>query len=196
MIQLTSKTQHASLVFPGVVFTIRKYSAGLKHRIALDVASIARRFNEISQELEPLRLQYRRDCDAAPDNEQPNPPIDLLALIAQRDQIIQEFDQAWVRAGFVRIDGAEIDGAPITADSLIESAPPEMYEDFLAFTKREYGLTETEKANLEPPSTLGGVAGGDSQPTSAENAGSKASTLPETAAAISPATSATPGQTT
>lgn len=58
-----------------------------------------------------------------------------------------EIDRVYVRWGLEGILGLEIDGAPATTESLIESGPEELFVEALTAIKAECGLTENERKN-------------------------------------------------
>lgn len=58
-----------------------------------------------------------------------------------------EIDRLYIRWGLDEIRGLEIDGAPATAESLIESGPEELFLEALAAVMSECGLVENERKN-------------------------------------------------
>lgn len=58
-----------------------------------------------------------------------------------------EIDRLYVRWGLEEIRGLEIDGAPATVQSLIESGPEDLFVEALAAIKAECGLAENERKN-------------------------------------------------
>lgn len=58
-----------------------------------------------------------------------------------------EIDRLYIRWGLEEVRGLEIDGAPATPESLIDSGPEELFWEALAAVKAECGLTETERKN-------------------------------------------------
>jgi hypothetical protein len=189
LISLESKTKFQSVTFPEVSFTIRRYSEGLRHKISLAVATLAREHNELSHEIEPLRIEYRTLYEAAADDAKPSAPVELLALLERRQQIVAELDHIWIRIGFVKAEGIEVDSSPLTAESLIETMPDlTFFNEVRDAIKREYGMTETERKNSLPPGTLEDQAAGKTSTSTADTANDKGSTSPEIAANTSPTT--------
>ncbi|HEY3825828.1 MAG TPA: hypothetical protein VGL82_14790 [Bryobacteraceae bacterium] len=58
-----------------------------------------------------------------------------------------EIDRIYIRWGLEEIRGLELDGAPATAESLIESGPEELFLEALMAVKAECGLLENERKN-------------------------------------------------
>jgi hypothetical protein len=58
-----------------------------------------------------------------------------------------EIDRIYIRWGLEEIRGLELDGAPATAESLIESGPEELFLEALTAVKAECGLVENERKN-------------------------------------------------
>ena len=58
-----------------------------------------------------------------------------------------EIDRLYIRWGLEEIRGLEIDGAPATAVSLVESGPEELFLEALTAVKAECGLLENERKN-------------------------------------------------
>jgi len=58
-----------------------------------------------------------------------------------------EIDRLYIRWGLEEIHGLEIDGAPATAELLIESGPEELFLEALTAVKAECGLLENERKN-------------------------------------------------
>src|SRR5438874_1683777 len=58
-----------------------------------------------------------------------------------------EIDKLYILWGLEEVRGLELDGAPATAESLIERGPEELFGEALAAVKAECGLTENERKN-------------------------------------------------
>lgn len=86
--------------------------------------------------------------------------IERLALLpegearqAETALLSAEIDAIHIRWGLAAIEGLEIDGAPATADSLIEAGPEDLVQEILAGVRQETGLSADERKNFAPPST-------------------------------------------
>jgi hypothetical protein len=106
----------------GVRYGILRVSFG--RRIEL-----ARRIREIGQKVEYLEAgsDVREKLEAA-----------VLAA---------EIDRAYLKWGFMGVEGLEIDGIAATPAALIETGPVELATEILARIKAECWLTEAERKN-------------------------------------------------
>jgi len=124
----TSSLEMESRAIPGVTFRLRRVSFGRR----LELARILRDRLEAIAQLALTPEGPARDAETA-----------LLAA---------EIDAIHLRWGLAKIEGLEIDGAPATADSLIEAGPEELVKEVLAAIRHETGLDAEERKNSEPPS--------------------------------------------
>lgn len=58
-----------------------------------------------------------------------------------------EIDRLYLLWGLEEVHGLDLDGAPATAESLIELGPEELFNEALAAVKSECGLGENERKN-------------------------------------------------
>jgi hypothetical protein len=58
-----------------------------------------------------------------------------------------EIDRLYVLWGLEEIRGLELDGAPATAETLIDAGPEDLFLEALGAVKAECGLNETERKN-------------------------------------------------
>jgi hypothetical protein len=104
---------------PGVEFVIARMTFGRRIELMRDVRDLA------------IRLEYfEAGRDAKNEME-----ASLLGA---------EIDRLYIRW---EIRGLELDGAPATAESLIERGPEELFLEALAAVKAECGLLENERKN-------------------------------------------------
>jgi hypothetical protein len=170
----TSTITHQSKTDPAISFTVRHLTEGRRIKISLQLAdkydkidTIRAGVSEIAERVKPLLAQAKADGSDVLSN---NPDMaDLTRKHRQmqsveRDEIIPTF----VRALLVSVDGLEIDGAPATVESMIESGPPDLYAEIAKAVKHEMGMDEQETGNSEPLSTSTVQADGGTQITSAE----------------------------
>ena len=163
----TSTIEFESAAIAGVRFGIRRVSFGRR----LELARI-------------LRYRLEAIAQLALATESP-------ARAAQTALLAAEMDTVHLRWGFDSVEGLEIDGAPATADSLIESGPEALLKEILAAVRQETGLAEDERKNSEPPSTsCAEEESGRAMRGSAANVSATVSIASATAAASSPSCSA------
>lgn len=112
----------ASEVRPGVEFVIARMTFGRRIELMREVRDLA------------ARLEY---FEAGRD-EKNGMEASLLGA---------EIDRLYIRWGLEEIRGLEIDGAPATAVSLVESGPEELFLEALTAVKAECGLLENERKN-------------------------------------------------
>jgi hypothetical protein len=65
-----------------------------------------------------------------------------------------EIDREYLSWGLDAVEGLAIDGAPATAEGLIERGPEELVREALEAVRREAGLNEDERKNSESHFTL------------------------------------------
>lgn len=99
-----------------------------------------------------------------------------------------EWYPAWITWGLHSIAGLDIDGAPATADSLIESGPPELVTEIFTAIQEASGLSAAKEKNSPPPGSLGDQADGPTSSSTASDAERQSGTSNETAPSTSPAT--------
>jgi hypothetical protein len=117
-----SRTVVASEERPGVEFVIARMTFGRRIALMRHVRDLA------------ARLEYfEAGRDAKNDME-----ASLLGA---------EIDRLYIRWGLEEIRGLELDGAPATAESLIECGPEELFLEALTAVRVECGLFENERKN-------------------------------------------------
>jgi hypothetical protein len=92
-----------------------------------------------------------------------------------------DYYPARLKWGLAKIEGIEIDGAPATADSLLQSGPPDLVREILLKIDTVSSMSSEELRNFQPRSTSQKAADGNDQSTTATNAEPQNSTLAETA---------------
>jgi hypothetical protein len=107
---------------PGVEFVIARMTFGRRIELMRDVRDLA------------ARLEY---FEAGQDVKN-GMEASLLGA---------EIDRLYIRWGLEEVRGLELDGAPATAESLIESGPEELFLEALTAVRAECGLVENERKN-------------------------------------------------
>ena len=70
-------------------------------------------------------------------------PMDQL----EATKLIAEVSGIYLRWGLVRVEGLNIDGDAVTAESLMERGPEELCEEITNEIRRECGLSQDERKN-------------------------------------------------
>jgi hypothetical protein len=117
-----SRTTVASEASPGVEFVIARMTFGRRLELMRKVRDLAARL-----EFFEAGRDSRNEMEAG-----------LLAA---------EIDRLYILWGLGEVRGLDLDGAPATAESLIESGPEELFNEALAAVKSECGLDEDERKN-------------------------------------------------
>jgi hypothetical protein len=153
--------------FPDVVVKLRKVSAGKRDEMRLAICKHLEELSEIIQEAEEFR-------EGADDNSASAAKIQWYN--ARISSVSARVDHVRARALVKSIDGLEIDGAPATIDSLIDSGDEDLFEVVSRAVKHEMGLDRDEQKNSPRPTTSQVVEDGPTNPTSAETASETATT--------------------
>ena len=124
-----SQIEVESASTPGVRFLVRRMSFGRR-------LELTRRVQELAKRLAFLQAGER---GAGTDAE--------TALLGA------EIDREYLRWGLADVEGLEIDGEPVTVESLLEAGPEELVREALREVKRQAGLSESERKNSESHST-------------------------------------------
>ncbi len=111
-----------SKVMPGVTFVINRVSFGRR-------MELSRRVREITQKVEFLQAG----------NE--------LHEKIEAGMLAQELDAMYLRWGLVEVHGLEIDGAPATAEHLLDRGPDQLAREIVVAIKEQCGLSEAERKN-------------------------------------------------
>jgi hypothetical protein len=186
-----------SAVFPGVRVQLRKMSQKRRAQFNLAFAALLRKERDMAVAREPLEQEYlafvkaSEQAKAAGTEAPPEFPEDKLdqlgkAWAEQRLFNQDEMTGPLLKWGVQSIDGLSIDGAPATADSLIEAGMPELADEIAHEITRVMRLSAVEIKNSESPTTSGAVADGATTNTTAAPAESATSTSSATATGTSP----------
>jgi hypothetical protein len=118
----SSRKVIASAERPGVEFVVARMTFGRRIELMRQIRDLA------------VRLEYFE----AGRNESNGMEASLLGA---------EIDRIYLRWGLEEIRGLELDGAPATAESLIDCGPEDLLLEVLAAVKAECGLAESERKN-------------------------------------------------
>lgn len=163
-----------SAVDPSVRFTLNKMTEGRRIAINLRLADHRRKVMEMVAAAEALAQGDGREV--------------LPALREVAEYTDNHITPEWVRWGLHKIEGLEIDGAPATVETLIQSGPPALYREIAAEIRAAVVLTETAKGESGSPTTSGAAVVGETSGTTATPAETPDGTAPATAESTSPAT--------
>ena len=111
-----------SKVMPGVRFAINRISFGRR-------MELSRRVREITQRAEFLEAGSE------------------LHEKIEAGMLAQEVDAMYLRWALVALEGLQIDGAPATAEQLLDRGPDELAREIVASIKQQCGLSEAERKN-------------------------------------------------
>lgn len=176
-----SKTTHESQVHAGVRFTIRR----------LNVIQRAKRDSPLLQQRTRLTEIEQRIGEMTPGPKEGTDPhqIERARLQAEaKDLEDLYFRPAYIKAGLISIEGCDVDGKPMNAEAVIDSAPDGLITEIYIACIDASGLSPTEMGNLPSPSTSPEPEVGSASNTSADPASTTATTISATAAATFPAT--------
>lgn len=111
-----------SNTMPGVTFAINRISFGRR----MELSRLVRELSKKAEFLEAgTELQERIEAG-------------ILA---------HEVDAMYLRWGLVSVEGLTIDGAPPTAEQLIDRGPEALTQEIVAAVKAQCGLSEAERKN-------------------------------------------------
>ncbi len=193
----TSTQAFTSSVDPSVTFTIQKMTRGRRIKFNLQIAPLLEKERMLGAEAsdvdaltDPYRLEAKKaacSCSHASEQHDPDsgaclaqdcrckwPTIpselraktaDVIGRIKNLEQM--EFEPALIRWALVSIEGLVIDGAPATAETLVESGPEDVVSEIVAEIRKLIGLSPEERKNSELPTTSGALADGQTSNSSA-----------------------------
>lgn len=178
---------------PGVSFTFRKMSEGTRIALRRQLAEAFGRLRDLAQEREEFNASLA-ERTGKPFNEITVGDLSAaerrrLAEIEERQGLIQdgEIHPAYYDAGFVRVEGLQIDGADPDGALLRAAGPPELVREITDAIVAESALLAAERENFESPTTSGAPVAGPTNDTSAPCANGSDSTSGASAGSTSPA---------
>src|SRR5689334_2394109 len=125
MLSISSTKRVESKEFPGVAYTVRVLSEGVRNRASMSLANALVEIRTARAELDMLDLPKDENGDIADKEIDPLQTARVLSLMDKVERINRtEIDPVWMRTAFISIEGLEIDGQSegLTADQIIESA--------------------------------------------------------------------------
>jgi hypothetical protein len=173
--------------FAGVRFVLRKMTEGRRIRLRMQLAAAQARIHELMDEQK--RLAAEVGAATVEEVRDPEAARQIAKLTREMaDLADNEMTPTWVRWGLASIEGLEIDGEPATVESLIESGPPDLYQEVAEAVRKEAGLTAEEQGESGSPTTSPAPGDGRTSNTGAGPASESGSTSEGTASDTSPAT--------
>lgn len=157
MFSFASKETQDSAAIPGMKFTVRRLNDIQRARRDMKLIDVRARLTELSarfEKIEDLESIERRRLDYE------------IGLVINAD-----LKPAYIRAGFVSMEGFEIDGAVPTAESLIESGRSDVINEVYAACAAASGMTPDELKNSPSPGTSDVLGAGQESSTTASAAG-------------------------
>jgi hypothetical protein len=177
---------------PGVSFTVNKLTEGVRVALRLRLAEALARLRDIEAEREEffdsLAKAKGKPVEEIRVRELTHRERRTLQNFIDRAELINESDvyPAYFDAGFIAVDGIEIDGKKPDAETLRKSGPPALYREILAEILAGAGITDEESENLRSPSTSGAEVDGTSPSTDAPSVSGAEATFPATVEGTSP----------
>lgn len=178
---------HESATCPGVTFTVRRFSVGMRVALRKRLDPTFAKSRAIARE----RGDWVDDVAHRLGLEATELTVDKLSrddqarfgeFLAREDYLqATEVDLAHFDAGFVAIDGLTIAGTDPDAKTLRDEGPPDLVAEILAKIREGIGLTAEQKQNLESPTTSAAPADGQTPDTSAATASERNYTISVTA---------------
>lgn len=172
MIEFNSTKVVDSKAYPGVSFTIKAMTEGVRTRLMLALINELAEIRQIQSELELIELPQNEEGVV---DEKAKIAPDIMAKVSNLTDKIQlirksKIDPIYGRTCFVSITGVKVDGKENpTIDDIRDLASEKLYQEIIQVIRAEVEMTEEEKQNLESPTTLGaqavGEANGSTAPT-------------------------------
>lgn len=171
-VKFQSRKTVESKIYPGVQFTIRVLSEGIRTRIRLSLAEPLMKIRDLNKELEGIEI---------PDGTTDSPELKqaagaayskVMRITDETTSVVQsQIDPVYFKHGFISIQGLEIDGSSdVSAEQLIELAPVDLYDEIVSVIKHGSELTENEVKNSDSPITSVEAQDGRGQNTTAQTA--------------------------
>lgn len=184
MVEFSSTRVIDSKIYPGVSFTIKVMTEGVRTRLMLGLINELAEIRKIQAELEMIELPKGNDGEV---DEKATIAPDIMARVSSLTDKIQlirksKIDPIYGRTCFISVNGVKVDGkeAP-TIDEIRDFAPEKLYQEIIKTIRNEVEMTDEEKQNLELPTTSGAQVAEATSDTTALTAGPTDYILTETA---------------
>ncbi len=190
MFEFNSTKTFPSTSCPGVSFTIRVMTDGVRSSLNLALAATLAKMRDITADIQSI--DFPRDEKGNVIESQAVPQM-LAKATNLTDEALRlrrfSMDPEYFRLGFVSVSGILIDGKENPdGPTLKESGPEELYREIVDRIHNEAELTAEERANLDSPTTSVAAVAGQTSDTTVAPADAKATTSPETVPSTSPTT--------
>ena len=160
MISLTSKMTMDSKLLPGARVHLRKFNVQNRAHIVLALAEYRAKVNTLYRQMIPLAIVPDETDETGAVTKPGDSPdvrerktIERLALqteiAALEDAYIKP---ALLRAYVVSIDGVELDGEPLSAETLVSGAHPSFADEVYTFMEANNGLPPFVSSSSPSPS--------------------------------------------
>lgn len=149
--------------FKGVSFTIHQLTEGRRLKARLVIADVNLQIRQLMQEQE--------EAAQLKDDDEVKIALNRRIGLDIQDLVSDKLTPIWVRTLLVSVNGLTIKGKPATVESLIESGPPDLYNEISQHIKVAAGMTEKARGESAPPTTSNAQADGrisDSSATTVE----------------------------
>jgi hypothetical protein len=182
-----------SAVCPGVWFTFRRMSEGMRIDLRRKLAEAFGRLRDVAQDREDfnatLAERVAKPLDTITVGELTAAERRQLAAIEERQALVQETEiqPEYFRLGFVRVAGLTIDGQDPDGALLRTAGPPALVREITDAIVAESALTPAERENFGSPTTSGAPVAGPTNDTTAPLASGSDSICSGSAGSTSPA---------
>jgi hypothetical protein len=171
---------HESTTCPGVTFTVRRFSVGMRVALRKRLDPIFAQSRAIARERGDWVEEVAERLGVEPDK------LTVDKLPREDQALFEEFvatevDLAHFDAGFVAIAGLTIGGETPDSTRLRDEGPPDLVAEILGKIREGFGLTTEQKENLESPTTSAAPVDGQTRGTSAAPVRGRHSTRTATA---------------
>jgi len=166
MVTLTSKVTQDSIALPGVTFTYRKMTEGLRIQMRVDLAEALHEARGLQGQLESLQSEEGEEVDES---------IEALTAALQVNDTLQvlqanRVDPHYLHTCFVSVNGLQIDDVTeFDSYTLLALAPELLTREIIDAIKKESALNYGEQEDLSSPTTSAAEVDGVTSDTIAEN---------------------------